>query len=161
MNETQGKEFSDVIGLRGSIMIQLRNARNRELIEQREIKNLVVTRGRRFVLQQIASSEHITSQHFDNIAVGTDNTAPATSDTALGNESTRISIGTFTTSNLTSNPPSWRAEVSLNTDEGNTTLGEVGIFNSSSGGTLLSRATFNTINKTTSNTLNISYTISN
>lgn len=161
MIKEQGNEFSDVIGLRGSIMIQLRNAKNRELIEQREIKNLVVTRGRRFVLQQIASSVHVTSQHFDNIAVGTDTTAPATSDTALASESTRLSIGTFTTSNLTSNPPSWRAEVSLNTDEGNTTLGEVGIFNSSSGGTLLARATFNTINKTTSNTLNISYTISN
>jgi len=159
--QTQQCEIGDVIRLRGGIELQLRNALNGQIVEKRILNNLVVTAGRRFVLQQIASSEIVTSHTFERIAVGTGTVAPATSDTALGSETTRIAIGTFTTSNLTSNPPSWRAEISLNTDEGNTTLGEVGILNSSSGGTLLARATFATINKTTSNTLNISYTISN
>ncbi len=158
---TQKTEFSDVIRLRGGIELQLRNALNGQLIEKRLLNNLVVTAGRRFVLQQIASSEIVTSHSFSHIAVGTGTTAPVTSDTALGSETTRIAIGTYTTSNLTSNPPSWRSEISLNTNEGNTTLGEVAILNSSSGGTMLARATFSTINKTTSNTLNISYTISN
>jgi hypothetical protein len=161
MKQIQKQEFNDVIALRGGIELQLRNARNGQIVERRLLNNVVVTAGRRFVLQQIASSELVTSHSFSHIAVGTDTTAAATSDTALGSETTRIAIGTFTTSNLTSNPPSWRAEVSLATNEGNTTLGEVGILNSSSGGTMLAHAVFTTINKTTSNTLNISYTISN
>ena len=121
---------------------------------------MVVTAGRRWVLQQIQSTNHSTAQNIDYMAVGTSTTAPATSDTTLGSESSRIAINSFTTSNLTSNPPSWRAEASWNTNQANTTLGEVGMFNSSSAGTLLAHATFGTVNKTTSNTLSISYTLS-
>lgn len=159
LNQTQQNQQHDVIRLKGFIELELRNPRNE--IVSREKYNVVVTTGRRWVLQQIASSEIQTAQSISYLAVGTGTAAPATSDSALGSENTRKAIGTFTTSNLTSNPPSWRAEVSFNTNEANTTLGEVGLFNSSSGGTMLARATFSTINKTTSNTLNISYTISN
>lgn len=149
----------DVIHLKGFIEIALMDAQRNVL--RRETLNTVVTAGRRWVLQQIASSIISTAQSIGFLAVGTGTTAPATSDSALGSETTRLAIGTFTTSNLTSNPPSWRAEVSLATNEGNTTLGEVGLLNSSSGGTLLARATYSTLDKTTSNTLSISYTISN
>lgn len=155
MNQEQG-----VIHLKGFIEIALMDAKRNRIIKK-ESRNVVVTAGRRWVLQQIASSEIATAQSIGYLAVGTGTTAPATSDSALGSEVTRLAIGTFTTSNLTSNPPSWRAEVSLATNEGNTTLGEIGLLNSSSGGTLLARATHSTLDKTTSNTLSISYTISN
>lgn len=159
--------------LRGFIEFELKDAIRSEIIrkgkfnvyddvvEKGENRNTVVTSGRRWVLQQIASSEINTAQSISYLAIGTGTAAPATSDSALGSETTRKAIGTYTTTNLTSNPPSWRAEVSFATNEGNTTLGEVGLFNSSSGGTMLARATFSTINKTTSNTLSVSYTISN
>ncbi len=151
-------EEQDIIRLRGCFHLQLRNLKG-EIVDE-IVHNTVVTAGRRWVLQQLESTDHATAQNLSHMAVGTSTTAPATSDTALGNESSRIAINSFTTSNLTSNPPSWRAEASWNTNQANTTLGEVGMFNSSSGGTMLSRATFPTLNKTTSNTLSISYTIS-
>lgn len=159
--------------LRGFIEYELKDAVRAEVLRRGKVpvyddvvekgsnRNTVVTAGRRWVLQQIASSEIQTAQSIVQIAIGTGTNAPATSDTALQSENTRKAIGTYTTTNLTSNPPSWRAEVSFATNEGNTTLGEVGLFNSSSGGTMLARATFSTINKTTSNTLSVSYTISN
>ncbi len=156
MNE----QTHDVIRMKGFIEMELRNASNQEVL-RRETHNVIVTSGRAWVLQQICSSMISTAQTINNMAVGTGTTAPATSDSALGGESLRKSIGTFTTTNLTSNPPSWLAAVSFATNEANTTLGEVGLFNSSSGGTMLGRATFTTINKTTSNTLSISYTVSN
>ena len=81
-------------------------------------------------------------------------------DTALNNEVTRLTIGTFTTTGLTNNPPSWQAAVSFATNLANTTLAECGLFNSSAGGTMLAHATFASFVKATSNTLNISYTIS-
>jgi hypothetical protein len=153
-------EAVDRINLRGSLEISLKDTSGKEL-EHRSIQNVVVTVGRRWVLQQLETLDQQTAQTISHLAVGTSTTAPATGDTALGSENTRKAIGTFSTANLTSNPPSWQAQVSFNTNEANTTLGEVGLFQSSSGGTLFARATFATINKTTSNTLSISYTISN
>lgn len=153
-------QLSDVVQLRGAYELVLACALTGQILERRVIDNVVVTAGRRWVLQQLESTDHATAQNLSHIAVGTSTTAPATNDTALGNESSRLAINSFTTSNLTSNPPSFRAEVSFNTNQANTTLGEFGIFNSSSGGTMLSRITFATINKTTSNTLAVSYTLS-
>lgn len=150
----------DVIHLRGSLEIQLKDLKG-NVVESRNVNNLVVTAGRRWVLQQLESGDINTALTISQMAVGTGNVAPATSDAALGSEYSRKAIQSFTTSNLSSNPPSWRAECSWATNEGNTTLGEVGLFNSSSGGTMLARATFSTVNKTTSNTFGISYTISN
>ena len=150
-----------VIEMRGCIELALRNAFTGEIIQKQKINNVIVTAGRRWVLQQINSQDIATAQSIGYMGVGTGTTAPATSDSALGSETTRKAIGTFTTSNLTSNPPSWLAVMSLATNEGNTTLGEVALFNSSSAGTVLGRATFTTVNKTTSNTLTLSYTVSN
>lgn len=130
------------------------------LIEERQVDNVVVTAGRRWVLEQINSTNHVANRSFSHIAVGTSTTAPTTANTGLASEAARLAIQNFQTSNLTSNPPSWQAHVSFATDQANTTLGEVGIFNSSSGGTMLARSTFSTIDKTTSNTLSITYTIS-
>lgn len=153
--------MEDVIRMKGFIEAELRNAYTGEVI-QRSSHNVIVTAGRSWVLQQICSSIFNTAQSISYLAVGTGTSnAPATSDTALQSETTRKAIGTFTTTNLTSNPPSWLAAVSFNTNEANTTLGEVGLLNSSASGTLLGRATFTTVNKTTSNTLSISYTVSN
>lgn len=164
-NGSQPEEVGDVIHLRGCIEMQLHNAFNGEPVGERMRMNTVVTAGRRWVLEKIGSFSNQTNS-INAIAVGTSTTAPATSDTALGSEITasvgRKTIGTFTTTNLTSNPPSWRAEVSFATDEATGTLGEAGLFNTSSAtaGTCLSHVTFSTINKSTSNTLSISYTIS-
>ena len=154
------KQLGDAIHLRGYIELALKDARTGKVLE-RQAHNTVVTAGRAWVLKQICSDLINTAQSITHIAVGTGTAAPATSDTALASETTRVAIGTYTTSNLTSNPPSWQASVILATNEGNTTLAEAGLLNSSSGGTLLGHGTFSTVNKTTSNTLEISYTISN
>lgn len=167
MPETEkSEELGDVIHLRGCIELQLHNALNGEPVGERIRRNTVVTTGRRWVLEKIGSFGNQTNS-INAMAFGTSTAAPSTANTALGSEITatvgRKTIGTFTTTNLTSNPPSWRAEVSFNTDEAVGTLGEVGLFNTSSAtaGTMLARATFSTINKSTTNTLSASYTISN
>jgi len=156
--DIQPNEIHDGIRLRGCIEAVLKDLQGNEIWRKKE--NTIVTAGRRWVLQQINSTDHATAQAISYMAVGTSTTAPATSDTALGSEASRIAVNSFTTSNLTSNPPSWRAEASWNTNQANTTLGEVALFQSSSGGTMLGRATFATVNKTTSNTFSVSYTVS-
>lgn len=155
--------LQDTILLKGSMEMVLRSIHDGSIVERREVKNTIVTAGRAWILKHIVGTAVFNGNEtapLNYMAIGTSTTAPATSDTALGSETTRKTIQAFTTSNLTSNPPSYQLEVSYATNEGNTTLAEVGLLNSSSGGTMLAHATFGTINKTTSNTLSISYTIS-
>ena len=158
MNE-ETKENSGII-LKGALEIAMQSAKDNELVEYRHRKNTVVTAGRRWVLERIQSASPPTTT-IDNMAIGQSTGSLGTDDTALVSEATRKTIGTMTTTNLTSNPPSWAAQVSWATDEANSTLGEVGLFNSTSVGTMLARATFSTINKTSTNTLSVTYTISN
>lgn len=164
--DSEREELGDVIHLRGCIELGVYDPKTNALVDYRRIDNTVVTAGRRWVLEKIGSFSNQTNS-INAIAVGTSTTAPSTADTALGSEITatvgRLTIGTFTTTNLTSNPPSWRAEVSFATDQATGTLGEAALFNTSAAtqGTMLSHVTFSTIAKATSNTLSISYTISN
>lgn len=153
--------IADYIELRGCIEMQLRDPRGEPIPgTYRKIDNTVVTAGRRWILSRLKSTSPAT-ETISHIAVGTGTTAPTTGDSSLQSESTRIAVSAFTTTGMDSNPPSWRAECQFATDQANTTLGEIGLFNSSASGTMTSRVTFTTINKTTSNTLSVSYTISN
>ena len=159
--KNQPQQIDDFIKLRGCLELGVYNAANGELVDYRKVNNVVVTAGRRWVLEKIGSFSNQTNS-INAIAVGTSTTAPATSDTALGSEITatvgRLTIGTFTTTNLTSSTPSWRAEVQFATDQATGTLGEAALMNTSSAtaGTMLSHVTFSTISKATSNTLSIS-----
>ncbi len=160
--ETVNNAQQDVIRLRGCYEIALLDAENRRVLEYRKVDNVVVTSGRSYVLSRLVSSSPQTDT-INAISVGTSTTAPATGDTLLGSEALRISISSFATAGLVANPPSWQAQCTFATNQANTTLGEAGLFNSTSANvqTMLSHVTFATINKTTSNTLAISYTISN
>ena len=155
------REVADVIKLRGRMELALYGP-DGKMVPGSYVRNdnVVVTSGRSWVLSRIMSQGSDTNT-ISYIEVGTSTTAPATGDTALGSASLRIAISTFITGGLTNNPPSWQAQCTFATNQANTTLGEVGLFNSSAAGTMLSHVTFATINKTTSNTLAISYTISN
>jgi len=160
MIKQTGIAAGEQIFLRGCLKLALKNVWTGEIVEQR-VLNTVVTSGRRWVLEAIQSANAASAPVMQQIAVGTSTTAPATSQTALVAENTRKAVGTWDNAELTSNPPSWQAQVSFATNEANTTLGEVALLNSSSGGTMLNRVTYATIDKTTSNTLSISLTISN
>lgn len=153
------EEQQDFIRMRGSIRMILGDLDGNALQEM-NFQNLLVTIGRSWVLGQLESINIQTAQTITYLAVGSSTTAPTTSDTTLGLEVTRLAIGTFSTTGLTANPPSWQAQVSFATNQANTTLAECGLFNSSAGGTMLAHATFASFVKATSNTLNISYTIS-
>lgn len=156
----QKKQIGDVLMLRGSIQIALCDL-DGNVLRSQIINNTVVIAGRAWVLKQLQTVNHVTSQNISHMAIGSDTTAPATSQSALGLEVTRKAISSFDTTNLTANPPNWQAQVQFATNEGNTTLAEVAMLNSNSGGTMLCRATFASFVKATSNVLNISYNLTN
>ena len=154
-------KVADVIRLRGCFEIALLGREN-EIIDYRKVDNVVVTAGRSYVLSRIQSTNP-QADVINAIAVGTSTTAPAATDTLLVSESKRISIAAWVTGGLASNPPFWQAQTTFGTGDANTTLGEAGIFNATASNvqTMLSHVTYATINKTSTNTLAISYTISN
>lgn len=156
-----GAKMDDAIRLRGCYEIGVYDP-DGKLVDYRKVDNVVVTQGRSYVLSRLISASPQTDV-INSIAVGTSTTAPASTDTLLGSEALRIAIASFVTSGLTNSPPSWQAQCTFATNQANTTLGEAGIFNSSGANvvTMLSHVTFATINKASTNTLAISYTISN
>jgi hypothetical protein len=150
-------------GMRGCVEVALQDAFTGKVVPggyDRRV-NAIATQGRAWALNALLSGEAASSQVLQQLAVGTDSTAPTTGDTALGSEVLRKAVGTWDTSGLTANPPYIRAQVQFGTDEANTTLNELGLFNSSSGSTMLGHATYSSKDKTTSNTLGVTYTISN
>ena len=148
--------------MRGCIDVAMYNAKSgEEVFSDHQRLNAIAIVGRRWNLDHMLSGQGATSQTLQQLAVGTDSTAPTTGDTILGSEFFRKAVGTWDTSGLTADPPFFRALIQLNTDEGNTTLAEAGLFNSSVLGTMLAHATFATTDKTTDNTFGITYTISN
>jgi len=154
-------QIRDVVRLRGSLRIAL-NDPDGNLVLERIIDNLAVTQGRSWALGQLESVNNQAAQYIGYIAIGSVTTAPTTADTLLGGEVTRVAIGTWVTSTLTANPPNWQAQVSYATNQGNTTLAEAGLFNTSTANTItmFAHATFTSFVKATSNTLNISWTMS-
>ena len=132
--------------------------------------NIVVTQGRSWVLQHImsAQSANVSSQIISAIAIGTSTTVPTTSDVLLNAEISSTASGRMTniteTDNSTSSAPNVVWAASWSTAQGNTgTIGEFGVFNTSaaSSHTMLAHATTATFSKTTSNTLTVSYSVSN
>ncbi len=154
------EKASDGIQLRGCLQIALHDAETGKVVATRSVRNTVVTQGRAYVLNRIQSNSP-ASETIGWMAVGEGTTAPATGDTALGTETDRNAIGTLDLTGTTAATPYWQAQTSWNTNEANTTLAEVGLFNKSSASTLLARSTFTTLDKQNTNTLTITYTISN
>jgi len=155
-------EMEESIGirLRGCLEIHIRDAKTNEILRKIRNPNAPALAGVAWMLQHMLSGEGATSQTLQQVALGTDTTAPTTADSALGSELARKVVGTWETSGLTATDgPFFAAQADFGTAEANGTLAEAGLFNSSAAGTMLVHATFATQEKATSNTLGITYTV--
>ena len=116
-------------------------------------KNVITGNG--FQHYIVGSSGGVAgSKQVSHMQVATQTTAPTSSqDTASGEfEARKATTNTFVANGTL------RATASWNTNEATqSTLGGVALYNTSSGGTAGSIATFSTSNKTTDQTLNITY----
>lgn len=124
------------------------------------VSNLVVTRGKQIVSNQIGG---ITSSPVTAIALGTNTTAPAAANTALGAEITTNggARGAATvsqqTTTVTGDTCQW---IKTFTFTGSLAITEEGLFdNNSSGGNMLARQTFSAINVANTDTLQITHKI--
>lgn len=122
---------------------------NDEVVQ--EIPNLVVTAGKGYVASRMKDTTNGAMSH---MAVGTDSTAAAAGDTALGTESGRVSL---TSTTVSANVITYVATFPAGT--ATAALTEAGVLNASSGGTMLCRTVFATVNKGASDAMTVTWAI--
>jgi hypothetical protein len=122
---------------------------NDEVVQ--EIPNLVVTAGKGYVASRMKDT---TAGAMSHMAVGTDSSAAAAGDTALGTESGRVAL---TSSTVSGNVITYVASFPAGT--ATAALTEAAILNASSGGTMLCRTVYATVNKGSSDAMTISWAI--
>jgi hypothetical protein len=140
----------DAIKLKGKFRFELVGP-DGTIKQVEESENLVVTTGRNHVASRLVGTAQAVMSH---MAVGSSGTAPALGDTALGGELGRVALSNWSSSgNVATATASFGAGVATGT------LQEVGLFNASSAGTMLCRSTYSSIVKGSSDTLNVTYTV--
>ena len=137
--------LNDGLKLTGKLSIAI----NGEVVQ--EVPNLVVTAGKGYVASRMKDASATAMSH---MGIGSGSTAAAASDTALGSQLARTS--------LTSTTVSGADVVYVDTFPAGTGTGaitEAGIFNASSGGTMLCRTVFDVVNKGASDAMTITWTV--
>jgi len=132
--------------LKGRLHVLARNVETQKIIRWGWFDNLIVTTGRVHVAELIGGYPRRPS----HIAIGTGATAPVAGNTTLQTEVFRKLI---TRRKVPASPNNYKIilQMFLTTSEANGyNLTEAGIFNRFTGGTMLSRVTYDVINKSTS-----------
>ena len=136
--------LNDGLKLTGKLSIAI----NDEVVQ--EVPNLVVTAGKNYVADRIKNNSTVMS----HMAIGTGSTAAAAGDTALGSQTARTAL---TSTTVTDNEIVYVDTFAAGTGTGAIT--EAGIFNASSGGTMLCRTVFSVVNKGASDAMTITWTV--
>jgi hypothetical protein len=142
---------TDELKITGSVNVVVHDESGKQK-ENFTIPNLVVNTGLAYIASRMKDT---TATAMSHMAVGTDNTATAGGNTALGTQlGSRVSL---TSTTVTSNSTAYVA--TFGTGVGTGALTEAGIFNASTSGTMLCRTVFAVINKGASDTMTITWTI--
>jgi hypothetical protein len=142
----------EVLKVTGEMYIKVFNSEG-ELKEKIHVPNLVVTSGREWIASRITATPDTA---MTSIALGSDNTTPVVSDLALTTELDRANITSqIAVNNITTYESTFAAGV------GTGAITEAGIFNSTaaSSGTMLCRTIFNVVNKSATDIMTISWSI--
>ena len=137
--------INDGLKLKGKLSIAL----NDEVVQ--EVDNLVVTAGKGYVASRMKDASATAMSH---MAIGSGTTNPAASDTALETELGRVAL---TSTAVSGAVVTYTATFAAGTGTGAVT--EAGILNASSSGTLLCRTEFSVVNKGSSDSMTITWTV--
>ena len=143
--------MNENITLVGTVHIDLIDETGK-IKDSRDLKNLVVTGGKTWIASRMVG---VTDSIASHIAIGTGTTPPIVANTTLEAEIARLALSTAVTSSV--NVVSHSINVPAGTGTG--ALTEAGIFNASTGGTMISRLTFDVVNKLAADTLAISWNL--
>ena len=146
---------SDTLKLTGKLKVEKYNQDN-NLVDSREIPNLVVSAGKSHIATRISSNSEVIMNH---MAIGDTATTPTASDSALAGEQADARVA-LTSTSVTANTITYLATFPPGTGTG--TVQEAGIFNAqgANAGTMLCRTTFASITKGASDSIVITWNVS-
>jgi hypothetical protein len=124
-----------------------------QIVKEFNVPNLVVTAGKNHIAAKIAATTNSPAS-MTHMAIGTGTTSPGAGDTALGTQTGRVSLSG---SVVSTNTITYTATFPAGTGDGAIT--EAGVFNASSGGTMLCRTTFPVVNKASGDTIAITWVV--
>ena len=116
-----------------------------------EVPNLVVTDGKQFVASRMKDTTKAAMSH---MAIGTGSTAAAAGDSALGSQADRNALTSTTVSGA-----AITYVASFGAGEGTGAITEAGLFNAASSGDMLCRTVFAVVNKGSSDSMTITWTV--
>lgn len=137
--------LKDSLKMTGHLAIAI----NGEVVQ--EVPNLVVTAGKGYVASRMKDTSLGAMSH---MAIGTGTSAAAAGNTALGAENDRNSLTSTVVSGGTVT-----YVATFGAGEGTGAVTEAGLFNASSGGTLLCRTVFAVVNKGSQDSMTITWSV--
>ena len=137
--------LKDSLKMTGRLAIAI----NGEVVQ--EVPNLVVTAGKGYVASRMKDTSLGAMSH---MAIGTGTSAAAAGNTALGAENDRNSLTSTVVSGGTVT-----YVATFGAGEGTGAVTEAGLFNASSGGTLLCRTVFAVVNKGSQDSMTITWSV--
>ena len=124
--------------------------RGSQIVDQKEGYNVITTSGLHALADYLCSAAASATQNtFFYIAIGSDNTSEAASDTALGTELSRH------TGTVTAFTAVYQVTATFASGSGTGNVYEYGLFNANSAGKMLSRDTEGLITKGANDTLTV------
>lgn len=146
---------TDSLKTKGTVLVQLLDAIG-NVKETHQFANLVVDSGLAYIASRIKDSTATTMSH---MAVGSNTTAAANTDTALGTELGRVALDSTTLVTTTAANDAVQYIATFNPGTGTGAITEAGIFNDATIGTMLCRTVFPVINKGVLDTLVITWKV--
>ena len=140
--------INDQLKMKGSLQVRL----NDEVV--REVDNLVVTAGKGYVASRMKSDASGGSAIMSHMGIGSGSTSAAAGATALGSQLGRVAL---TSTGISGAVLTYTASFAAGTGTGAVT--EAGLFNASSSGTMLCRTVFSVVNKGSSDSMTITWTV--
>jgi hypothetical protein len=140
----------DFLSAKGKLSIVLNDTAG-NLKQELNVTNLVVDTGLDYIASRMKDTTQTAMSH---MAIGDGTNDPAAGDTGLQNQLGRVSL---TSTTVTDNSVEYVATFPAGTGTGAVT--EAGIFNASSGGTMLCRTEFAVINKAAGDSMTITWTV--
>lgn len=142
--------FTESVSIKGSLEVILLDDKGIQK-DYRKIDNLIVAVGKQVIAARLIGNTIAIPSH---MAVGTDATAAATGQTALGGELGRV---VFDSATRTTNVLTYVATFPAGTGTG--ALTEAAILNAASTGNMLCRTTFSTVNKAIGDSIVITWNV--
>ena len=148
--------MNENIKLTGAVELILRDS-DGNIKQEYKDHNLVVTVGKNYLAAWIAAASQ-AGEFMDFIALGSGNTAPSASQTALVTELSGGGYGRVAGA-LSSALNVWTNVATFAPGNGTATIAEVGLFSANSAGTMFARALVGPVTKAAGDTLTVTWNV--